>query len=592
MKDLIADAKQRMHASRGDGAPRAVHHAHRPCLAGHAGRHPRGLLRHAHAAEPGGQPLHARPHPITIQPWDPSLLPAIEKAIRTSDLDLNPQNDGKIIRIPVPSLTEERRKTLVKHAHKHAEEGRVAVRNVRRDVNDHLKKLLKDHEVSEDDEKHAMTEVQKLTDQHVEQINEILKKKEAEIMEVWSGPISLAPYNRASPHAFTRLDCTRCDARYPPGEPAQPLRVRRAALRALRPGARGQEHAARPPRAARAHAVALRRRAARGQPRPPHQPGRGLHAPAVRAAAWARCSGLPRLYVKDEGGNPTGSFKARGLCLAVSMAKALGATDVCLPVGRQRGQRAGRLRGAGRPARRTCSCPRDVAPRLRDGDGRPTARRWSLVDGLITDAGKVCAERAREDGWYDCATLKEPYRVEGKKTMGYELAEQMGWKLPDAILYPTGGGTGLIGMWKAFEEMETHGLRGPGAPAHVRGAGRGLRAHREGLRRGPRAKRPSGRARATHAHGLRVPKPLADFLILRALRESHGAAVAVSEAEIIQGVKDAAAAEGLFMAPEGGACVAALRKLKASGHLSADDTVVVFNTGTGFKYVENMAPLW
>jgi threonine synthase len=175
--------------------------------------------------------------------------------------------------------------------------------------------------------------------------------------------------------------------------------------------------------------------------------------------------------------------------------------------------------------------------------------------------------------------------------MGYELAEQMGWKLPDAILYPTGGGTGLIGMWKAFQEMERMGFVGPARPrmyaVQPEGCAPIVKAFAEGLEEAPFWENAH-----TLAHGLRVPKALGDFLILRALRESHGAGIAVSEQEIVQGVKDASATEGMFMAPEGGACVAALRKLKASGHLSADDTVVLFNTGTGFKYVETMAPLW
>ena len=185
IKELICRRQADDGRLRGDGAPRTRHHADGTRLPRDARRDPRRLLRHAHPAQPGRQPLDARPH----TDHGPALgsrrcSPAIENAIRTSDLDLNPQNDGKLIRIPIPSLTEERRKTLVKHAHKHAEEGRVAIRNVRRDANDHLKKLLKDHEVSEDDEKHAVAEVQKLTDQHIEQINEILKKKEAEILEV------------------------------------------------------------------------------------------------------------------------------------------------------------------------------------------------------------------------------------------------------------------------------------------------------------------------------------------------------------------------------------------------------------------------
>jgi len=201
------------------------------------------------------------------------------------------------------------------------------------------------------------------------------------------------------------------------------------------------------------------------------------------------------------------------------------------------------------------------------------------------------AEQARQHGWYECATLKEPYRLEGKKTMGYEVAEQMGWKLPDAVLYPTGGGTGLVGMWKAFDEMETMGFIGPGRPrmyaVQMEGCAPIVKAFAEG-----REDAPLWENARTLAHGLRVPKAIGDFLMLRALRQSHGAGVTVSDPEAVQGVKDAAACEGLFMAPEGGACVAALRHLKASGHLSPDDSIVLFNTGTGLKYVENMAPLW
>jgi threonine synthase len=213
------------------------------------------------------------------------------------------------------------------------------------------------------------------------------------------------------------------------------------------------------------------------------------------------------------------------------------------------------------------------------------------VDGLITDAGRLCADLARQHGWHECATLKEPYRVEGKKTMGYEMAEQLDWKLPDAILYPTGGGTGIVGMWKAFEELETMGFIGPARPRlyaiQAEGCAPIVKAFAEG-----RDEAPPWEGAATVAHGLRVPKALGDFLILKALRASRGAGVAVSDPELIQGVKDAAATEGIFMAPEGGACVAALRTLRASGHLSPDDTIVLFNTGTGLKYVDTMAPLW
>jgi threonine synthase len=308
--------------------------------------------------------------------------------------------------------------------------------------------------------------------------------------------------------------------------------------------------------------------------------------PAPRLGAHV---GLPKLFVKDESGNPTGSFKARGLAVAISMARVLGATDVCLPSAGNAGSALAAYAARG-GLKAHVFVPQDIA-RVFLMETQAYGAQVETVPGLITDAGRVCAEGALEHGWYECATLKEPYRIEGKKTMGYEIAEQMDWNLPDAILYPTGGGTGLIGMWKAFAEMEAMGFVGTKRPrlyaVQPEGCAPIVKAFSEGLEEAP----PWPDAQ-THAHGLRVPKALGDFLILRALRETHGAGVAVSEAEIVQGVKDAAAHEGLFMAPEGGACVAALRKLKASGHLSPDDTVVVFNTGTGFKYVENMAPLW
>jgi threonine synthase len=293
--------------------------------------------------------------------------------------------------------------------------------------------------------------------------------------------------------------------------------------------------------------------------------------------------GLPKLMVKEEGGNPTGSFKARGLSMAVSMAKALGATDVCLPsAGNAGAALAAYAAAAGIDAH--VFLPDDVG-RLFVMETAAYGAHVETVDGLITDAGRVCAAQAREHGWSECATLKEPYRVEGKKTMGYEVAEQMGWKLPDAILYPTGGGTGLVGMWKAFAEMQAMGFVGTKRPrmyaVQAEGCAPIVKAFQEG-----REDAPFWENATTHAHGIRVPKALGDFLILRALRESHGAAIAVSEQEIVQGVKEAAACEGLFTCPEGGACVAAARKLKVSGHLSADDTVVIFDTGTGYKYVE------
>ena len=267
------------------------------------------------------------------------------------------------------------------------------------------------------------------------------------------------------------------------------------------------------------------------------------------------------------------------------MAKALGATDVCLPSAGNAGSALGAY-AARAGLRAHVFLPRDIA-RLFVMETEAYGAEVTLVDGLISDAARLCAEQAKEHGWYECATLKEPYRVEGKKTMGYELAEQLGWTMPDAILYPTGGGTGLVGMWKAFAELLEMGFVRSRRPrmyaVQAEGCAPIVKAFQEG-----REDAPFWEGATTHAHGLRVPKALGDFLILRALRESHGAAIAVSEAEIVRGVKQAAAAEGVFMAPEGGACVAAARKLKVSGHLGPDDRVVIFDTGTGFKYVENL----
>jgi threonine synthase len=386
----------------------------------------------------------------------------------------------------------------------------------------------------------------------------------------------------------TRLECTKCDRRYPTGEVRNlcdcgaPLFARydlERAAKDMRPG----HLALRAPNLWRYSEVLP-------VDNPDHRLSLGEgFTPLLPAPRLGSQVGLHRLFIKDEGGNPTGSFKARGLAVAVSMAKELGATDVCLPSAGNAGSALAAYAALG-GLRAHVFVPQDVADVFLM-ETRAYGAEVVTVEGLISDAGKLCAERAREHGWYECATLKEPYRVEGKKTMGYEVAEQMGWRLPDAILYPTGGGTGLIGMWKAFQELEAMGFVGPARPrlyaVQAEGCAPIVKAFADGLEEAPFWENAQ-----THAHGIRVPKALADFLILRALRESHGAGIAVSEAEIIQGVKEASAHQGLFVAPEGGACVAALRKLKALGHLSPDDTVIVFNTGTGFKYVENMAPLW
>ena len=387
---------------------------------------------------------------------------------------------------------------------------------------------------------------------------------------------------------LTHLECTKCATRHAPGTVLNlcacgaPLFARYdlgRAAREMRPG----QLALRAPTLWRYQEVLpvenAQDRVSLGEGFTPLLP-----APRLGAAL-----GLAALLIKDEGGNPTGSFKARGLALAVSMAKALGARDVCLPSAGNAGSALAAYAARG-GLRAHVFLPKDTA-RCFLMETEAYGAEITMVDGLITDAGRLCAERAKEQGWYECATLKEPYRVEGKKTMGYEIAEQLAWKLPDAILYPTGGGTGLIGMWKAFEELEAMGFIGCERPRmyaiQADGCAPIVKAFREG-----KDDAPLWENAATHAHGLRVPKALGDFLILRALRESKGGAVEVTEAEIIAGVKEAAAHEGIFMAPEGGACVAAARKLVAAGDLEPDASVVVFNTGTGFKYVDNMAPLW
>ncbi len=383
---------------------------------------------------------------------------------------------------------------------------------------------------------------------------------------------------------LTHLDCTKCEKRYEAGqkhflcECGAPLYARYDLQRAA--------HEMRPGHLALREPTMWRYREVLPVDGPADRVSLGEgFTPLLTATRMGALVGLPKLLIKDEGNNPTGSFKARGLSMAVSMARGLGATDVCLPSAGNAGSALAAY-AAVAGLRSHVYLPRDIA-HLFVLETAAYGAHVETVDGLISDAGRVCAEQAKEHGWYECATLKEPYRVEGKKTLGYELAEQLAWTLPDAILYPTGGGTGLVGMWKAFEELEQMGFIGSDRPrmyaVQAEGCAPMVKAFSEGLEEAP-----FWEGAETHAHGLRVPKALGDFLILRALRESHGAGVAVSEEEIIQGVRDASATEGLFVAPEGGACVAAARKLKASGHLSPDDSVVLFNTGTGYKYVENM----
>jgi threonine synthase len=293
--------------------------------------------------------------------------------------------------------------------------------------------------------------------------------------------------------------------------------------------------------------------------------------------------GLSRLFVKDEALNPTGSFKARGMSAAVTMARLLGASAFAVPsAGNAGGALAAYAARAGLPA--FIFMPRDT-PRANVVECDVAGARVTLVDGLITDCGRMVAERKETEGWFDVSTLKEPYRIEGKKTMGYELAEQLGWELPDVVLYPTGGGTGLIGMWKAFDEMEALGWIGSARPRMISVQAEGcapiVRAFEAGARTADEFKDAH-----TVASGLRVPRAIGDFMILDAVRASGGTAVAVSDEDLVAGAREVASTEGIFAAPEGGACLAALRDLLERGLVGRDERIVLFNTGTGAKYLE------
>jgi threonine synthase len=292
---------------------------------------------------------------------------------------------------------------------------------------------------------------------------------------------------------------------------------------------------------------------------------------------------MDRLLIKDEGLNPTGSFKARGLCMAVSRARELGATEVVIPsAGNAAGAMSAYAAKAGMPAH--VFMPKDVPPPFLI-ECRALGADITLVDGLITDCGKQARQTATEQDWFDVSTLKEPYRLEGKKTMGYELAEQLDWKLPDVIIYPTGGGTGLIGMWKAFSELEQLGLIGPERPRMVVVQAKGCAPIPRAFEAGEEFATPWEEAH-TVAAGIRVPAAIGDFLILRAVRESKGNAVAVSDESLVAGQEMMGSREGIFACPEGGATLAALEQLLSTGWVSPEESVVLFNTGTGLKYPE------
>ena len=297
--------------------------------------------------------------------------------------------------------------------------------------------------------------------------------------------------------------------------------------------------------------------------------------PLLRAERLGRQLGIDELYIKDESQNPTQSFKARGMAAAVSMAKELGAHKLAVP---SAGNAAGAL--AAYAARAGLECfifmPRDT-PRANVVECEQTGAHVTLMDGLITDCGAEVGRRKEAEGWFDVSTLKEPYRVEGKKTLGYELAEQFNWELPDVIIYPTGGGTGLIGMWKAFAEMEQMGWIGPKRPRMVTVQASGCAPIVQAFEAGKRFADEFANA-ATVASGLRMPKAIGDFLILDAIRASKGTALAVTDAELIAATREIGAAEGIFCAPEGAACLPALRKFLAAGEVEKNEHCPV-NTG-------------
>lgn len=294
----------------------------------------------------------------------------------------------------------------------------------------------------------------------------------------------------------------------------------------------------------------------------------------------------PSWWIKDEGLNPAASFKARGMAVAVSMAKSLGARKLAVPsAGNAGGALAAYAAKAGLEAH--VFMPRDT-PRACIVECQNHGADVRLIDGLITDCAAEVGRLKQTEGWFDLSTLKEPYRVEGKKTMGYELAEQLDWILPDAIIYPTGGGTGLVGMWKAFDEMESLGWIDSRRPKMISVQASGCAPIASAFAAGDRfaAEFPNAH---TAASGLRVPRAIGDFIMLDLIRASGGTALAVSDEEMIACAKETSAKVGVFAAPEGGATLAAARKLLTAGFLAESERVVLFNTGSGVKYIEALS---
>jgi threonine synthase len=382
----------------------------------------------------------------------------------------------------------------------------------------------------------------------------------------------------------TDLECSGCGRRFPADhvhtycpDCNSPLLVRYD-LDALRRQADRDEFQRRPGRMWRWHELL-----------PVRDPGNFVYlgegdTALLRMPRLEDSSGHRRLFVKDESTNPTGSFKARGLAAAVSKAKELGIQKVIIPTaGNAGGAMAAYAARAGMQA--SVYMPSDT-PRANMEETRIAGAEVVLVEGLISDAARLAGERARVEGWFDLSTFKEPYRTEGKKIMGYELAESFGWTLPDVIIYPTGGGTGLVGMWKAFAELEELGwLENTHRPRMIAVQAEGCAPVVKAFETGA-AKCEFWTGAHTVASGLRVPKSFADVLILKDLRDSHGTAVAVSDEEILEAQRELGRLEGVFAAPEGAATLAAFHKLLQAKWISPDESVVLFNTGSGLKYLE------
>ncbi len=314
-------------------------------------------------------------------------------------------------------------------------------------------------------------------------------------------------------------------------------------------------------------------------------------APVTLGEGWTpmlRSRRYPNLWIKEEAANPTGAFKARGLSLAVSMAKHYGLNKLAIPsAGNAAGALAAYAAAAGMEVH--IFMPRDV-PFANYLECTAYGAHVTLVDGLISDCARLVAERKDAEGWFDVSTLMEPFRVEGKKTMGYELVEQLGWQYPDAVFYPTGGGVGLIGMWKAFEELEQLGWVEPNTkrPKMIAVQSSGCAPVARAFASG-QAVSTKWEGAATFASGLRVPKPYGDSIILEIVRESGGLAVDYPDQEILRSLLDWATHEGLLLSPEGAAATASYDALLASGYLSPEDRVVLFNTGAGLKYADLIA---